>query len=357
MVLARYFETVFAVIQMRTTIPQIASASRGREWWEFKISPIFGSIYATAIILDIHLISLLYFLPFILIALIPGAVYVSVINDLTDLEIDEIVGKKNRLTDQSRILIFATIALCVAIGIVVCFFLSTVSLIFYLGAWIAYSLYSLPPVRLKIRGFTGVLADALGANVFPQLFAIALLTEWFQKDWNIYWLIAVGVWSLFWGIRGIIWHQLSDLANDERSGISTFARRHSDSFIQRFVVWVIFPVEIGAFFAMLLLIGSFLPILFILIYLLMEYARHTLLDINLIVVKPAVRYKVLAEEYYSFFYPISLIVLSSITYPNSLVILVFQLVLFPKRIYDLVNEISGISKKCFYAFREFLLGH
>ncbi|MEZ5347478.1 MAG: UbiA family prenyltransferase [Pyrinomonadaceae bacterium] len=342
---------------MRNKIPQIASASRGREWWEFKIAPIFGSVYATAIVLDIHLISLLYFLPFILIALIPGAVYVSVINDFTDLEVDEKAGKKNRLQGQSKSLVFVTIFLCVAIGVAVGFFLNPVSLIFYLGAWIAYSLYSLPPVRLKVRGFSGVLADALGANVFPQLFAVALLTEWFQKEWNLLWFIALGSWSLFWGIRGIVWHQLTDLVNDERSGVNTFARRHSAAFVRRSVLWVVFPLELVSLLMILILIGSFLPAAFVLIYLLIEYARCALLEIDLIVVKPAARYKVFLEEYYGFFYPISLIVLGSLSNPNSLIVLIFQLVLFPKRIYDLVCEIPGISKRGFYAFREFLLGY
>ncbi|MCB1024046.1 MAG: UbiA family prenyltransferase [Acidobacteria bacterium] len=342
---------------MRNRIPRFTKASRGREWWDFKISPIFGSIYATAIILDIHLVSLLSFLPFMLLALIPGAVFVSIINDLTDLEVDKLAGKPNRLSEEPRALIFAMIILCAAIGVFVCLFLETASLIFYLGAWIAYSLYSVPPIRLKIRGFAGVLADALGANVFPQLFAIALLTEWFEKDWNVYWFIAVGVWSLFWGIRGIVWHQLMDKENDERSGVRTFTVRHSEVSIQKFVVWIVFPIEIAAFFSMLLLIGSVLPFLFILVYLLIEFARHSWMDINLIVVKPQTRYKVLVEEYYSFFYPISLLVIGSLHWTNSLFILGLQLVLFPKRFYDLVFEIPGILKRGFYVFREFLLGY
>jgi len=76
----------------------------------------------------------------------------------------------------------------------------------YLSAWIIYTLYSVPPFRLKNRGGWGVLADAAGSNLFPTLSVVALVNHWDGGGVPIYWYITVGVWSLSFGIRGILWH-------------------------------------------------------------------------------------------------------------------------------------------------------
>ncbi|MDQ3815268.1 MAG: hypothetical protein M3347_15205, partial [Armatimonadota bacterium] len=60
---------------------KISQTIRALEWWEFKLCPIFATIYATAFLLQLSIISSWPLLVLAMLALIPGAAYVSVIND------------------------------------------------------------------------------------------------------------------------------------------------------------------------------------------------------------------------------------------------------------------------------------
>src|SRR6185503_20264135 len=75
---------------------------RAGEWWEYKLAPILGVFYATAFTLHVPLTSLWRSALVTLLALAPGAAYVSVINDLTDLDDDRAAGKANRFEGRSR---------------------------------------------------------------------------------------------------------------------------------------------------------------------------------------------------------------------------------------------------------------
>lgn len=175
---------------------------RASEWWESKFAPLFGTIYATSWLFQIPFINLFPVLAFLLIALLPGASFVSLINDLTDLEEDKLAGKNNRLEGKSKKYALTLIFVCLILGVIVSFFISKTSFTLYLAAWMVFTCYSVSPIRLKHRGVWGALADTLGANVFPQLFAVSVLTEWFGKDFDFWWFGLVGIWSFLLGLRG-----------------------------------------------------------------------------------------------------------------------------------------------------------
>src|SRR5882762_3824739 len=82
---------------------EVTETIRASEWWESKLSPIFATIYATIFLIDTSLFSAWPILLLAFAALVPGAAYVSVINDVTDLEEDRVSGKRNRHADKSRI--------------------------------------------------------------------------------------------------------------------------------------------------------------------------------------------------------------------------------------------------------------
>src|SRR2546422_541586 len=95
---------------------EISRIFRAHEWWEFKLSPMLATAYATAFLLKISILSLW---PMLLLALFAWAVcaaYVSVINDLTDLEDDLASGKVNRLVGKSRLFGAAVLACCIVPG-------------------------------------------------------------------------------------------------------------------------------------------------------------------------------------------------------------------------------------------------
>ena len=93
------------------------------------------------------------------------------------------------------------------------FILFPLSLIFYLAAYLAFSLYSISPFRFKNRGVLGVIADASGAHLFPSLFVASSMMHNMHISIDPYWLVIVGVWSFAYGLRGILWHQFWDREN------------------------------------------------------------------------------------------------------------------------------------------------
>jgi 4-hydroxybenzoate polyprenyltransferase len=330
---------------------------RANEWWEYKIVQIFAVVYATAAFSGIDAVWLVLFLPLLMLALVPGAVFVSVINDLTDLEDDAAAEKPNRMKDVPRLLAVAIVSVCLIVGIAFSLFLDRISLICYLGAWLSYTLYSLPPVRLKNRGFAGVIADALGANVFPVLFSVSFLVYLADAviDWT--WFIVIGAWSLMWGMRGIIWHQIKDAENDAISETRTFVRLSGESRAVKFVHFLIFPLEVIALTLVILLIAGAVPFAALILYLFVVWIRYTVWEIEFSLVKSSGRYRIFLEEYYSMFLPLSLLFSALLTRTDAWPLFVFHLVLFPDRIRQFVDEVPGTLQKGWKMLRIFLLGH
>ena len=224
--------------------PEMSRTFRAAEWWEFKLSPMLAIAYATAFLLKISILSLWPLLLLALVALAACAAYVSVINDLTDLEDDLASGKANRLAGKSRVFGATALACCIVPGaaVAICWRDDPLLLSLYLAPWAAFTLYSLPPFRLKKRGVLGLLADACGAHLFPTLFAASLVYRRNAGPVDAVWLASVAAWSLSFGLRGILWHQLSDLHNDEKIGLRTFARRHKITWLRRLGNFISFPV-------------------------------------------------------------------------------------------------------------------
>lgn len=326
--------------------PEISATFRAAEWWEFKFSPILATVYATAYLLELSLASLWPLLLLALAALVPGAAYVSVINDLTDMEEDLASGKANRLAGRPRAFVAAALACCILPGVAVAIYWrgDPLLLSLYLAAWIAFTLYSLPPVRLKKRGVLGLLADACGAHLFPTLLAVALVYRWRGSPPDAIWFTAVGVWSLGFGARGILWHQVSDLVHDERIDLRTFARRHKIAWLRGLGNFGIFPVELAAFGVMLWRAGSGAAVALLCFYALLELARVRLWRVNLCVSVPVRKFHhIVLHEYYEFFFPLAFILASARRHPLDAVLLVFHLLLFHQRARRTLVDVTGLA--------------
>ncbi len=326
--------------------PNVSQTIRAVEWWEYKLSPIFATLYATAFLLKVSVFSLWPLLVLALIALIPGAAYVSVINDLTDLKDDLACGKNNRLVGRSRAFIALTLACCLLPGVLVAIYWrrDILVLTLYLANWIVFSLYSLPPFRLKTRGLLGVLADAAGAHLLPTLLVVSLVYGRTEIPINFLWFGSVAVWSISYGLRGILWHQLSDLDNDEKAGLRTFVLRHRLSVVHRLGTFIIFPAELIAFAMMLWLTSSRLAVGLLFFYVLLQLTRRTRWQINLVIVAPRTEYRIVMQEYYEVFYPLAFLLSSSVTYPRDAVVLLLHLLVFPRRAAQTVKDIAKILK-------------
>ena len=260
------------------------------------------------------------------------AVYVSAINDLTDRDEDLAAGKRNRFAGK-RPLGVAVAMLAAAAGVWIAFLWREQRLLlaFYLATWLAYSLYSLPPFRWKTRGLAGVLCDAGGAHLFPTLVAVMLAYRGSGREPDAVWLLVVGTWALANGLRGILWHQLTDLENDRRSGTRTFATRHSTRATVALGSWIAFPLELLAFAVVLWKIGSVWPVLILLAYVQSVRWRIYSWRMRVVIVDPRERFLIAMHEYYDVYFPLTLLALAASRHPADLVVLAAHLVLFPLR--------------------------
>jgi 1,4-dihydroxy-2-naphthoate octaprenyltransferase len=306
---------------------------RATEWWGYKVAPLLAIGYATVLNSGKSLMEAGPYLLYIMLALVLGAAYVSVINDITDMEEDLAIGKKNRMAGVRPSLrwIFPVLALVFGAVYLASFYPHWLIIALGVMPWVAFSSYSIPPVRLKKRGFWGVLADASGAHVFTSLFIVASMSYYTGQAIDWIWFCAVGVWALCYGLRGILWHQFIDRDNDIRSGVRTFATEVEPESFDRPTA-VILALEIIALGVMLWRIGKPLPVIFLVFYVLFVLACSRKLGFRVVAIRmppgEGYPYLILLADYYQVFLPVALLLRAALAFPYDWIILLAHLVLF-----------------------------
>lgn len=280
-----------------------------------------------------------------LLALIVCASYVSILNDLTDAEDDRASGKPSRWRGEPRIYPVLLLAACLAAGGGFLIVWRKDPLLFYsyVLCWIAFTLYSAPPFRLKSRGIWGVLADASGAHLFPTLFAVVLVYHWNRTQATAGWTVFVALWSLAAGVRGILWHQIEDAANDRMIGLRTFVFLHGTKAAERLGLLTSI-LEFAAFTAMLWLTRNSLAALFLVLYGLFALIRWRLLGIGLTVLKPGPASRMAMVEYYIILYPLAYLLTASWQQPSVLLLLLFHGILFSRQSLYLVHDVVAMLR-------------
>jgi hypothetical protein len=318
----------------------LTTTVRAGEWWEYKLAPIFAAFYATALLLEVSVAALWLTALIVLMALVPGAAYVSIINDATDRDEDLAAGKQNRLIGRSRAYVAALVGITTGAGIVFSLLWRSDTLLLsaYLAAWLAFSLYSLPPFRFKARGLAGVLCDASGAHLFPTLVAVLLVFRAVDRPPDPVWLAAVGVWSFANGLRGILWHQLTDRDNDHISGVRTFAQRHPPAAAIRLGTFLIFPLELAALGVLLWRMQSHWPLALLAAYAAFTAIRAHRFALRLVIVKPKSRYLILLHEYYDLYLPVAVLLASALHHPLDWLMLLLHLAVFPGRLRQTLRD-------------------
>ena len=314
---------------------------RAGEWWDFKLVPIFAAFYATALSLQIPSSELWRSALLLLLSMVPGAIYVSVINDITDRAEDAAAGKTNRMAGRSSLVMASFVALPLLGGFAfdVYWRHDPLLLSFYLSAWIAFSLYSLPPFRLKVRGIFGVAADASGAHLFPTLVAVTLAAHSGGKPVDPKWLAAMAVWAFSYGGRGILWHQLTDRQNDQQAAVRTFAERHSPEVSIRIGTLLAFPLEIVSLACILWWMRSLLPIAALLLYAIVTLWRLRAWKMNAVIVEPKSNFLIVLSEYYDALFPLAILAESTLRHPHDGYFLAAHLLLFPRRLLQFMSDL------------------
>jgi len=322
----------------RKSRPSLLDTMRIKGWW-WKLAPIAAAIYATAYQLNVSCASLTPLVLIAFAAVTVQAVYVSLINDLSDRSEDLVSGKRNGQFGRSATTVAAMLLCCIIPGAFFAFWWrhDTLLVSVYLAGWIAFSAYSLWPIRLKGRGLWGVIADASGAHLFPTLFGVVLVYHWQAVPIDPAWLAAVGVWSFCYGSRGILWHQLVDRDKDEAAGVRTFVQSQTAGALRRLTHGIIFPCEIAALACMFWIVGSLFAVVLAALYLVMKWWRSWRFEPPLILTPRAGQATVQLEprltlfSYYEFLLPLTFLLVSSLRYPADLLILfIHALVLSPR---------------------------
>jgi len=322
---------------------------RASEWWGYKLAPLLAVGYATAMKSGKSLAEAGPYLLYIMLAMALGAAYVSVINDITDMEEDLAIGKKNRMAGvaPSRRWIFPVVALLAGAAYIATFYPHFLIMALAMMPWIAFSCYSIPPVRLKKRGIWGVLADASGAHLFTSLFVVASMSYYTGVSIDWIWFSAVGIWALCYGVRGILWHMFFDRENDIASGTPTYATT-VDPGRFRAREWVILSVEMVAMGVMLWRIGLVLPLLALIFYLIFAVSSWQKLKFRsvIILMPPGYPYPyfIFLADFYQVFLPFSLLLRAAMAFRYDWIVLIVHGVLFSYGIYRLLRSSWQLAK-------------
>jgi hypothetical protein len=326
---------------------KIIAIIRANEWWEYKLAPMLAMTYLTILQSRFTFYNLWPLITVSVTAIALGAIYVSLLNDATDVAIDVKAGKKNRMasftTAQQTMLVL--IPLAAGLSIVSAFMnFSFLASLFYISAFISFSLYSLPPFRLKKRGAAGIIADALGSQVFPTLFIVISFYKHTNLEIKILPLVLMSVWLLCFGLRGILWHQLTDKKNDQASGLCTLVQNLNEAQISRLSITII-TTEIIAFATYILRYNLLSLIPGLLLYFICNWILLKYYHIEQILINPKIKtYRIFLFEYYQVFLPLSVLILCICKNPINVIGLLFHCLLFPSGILSIFRMIKHLSQ-------------
>lgn len=317
--------------------------TRYAEWWEYKLVPLLTVGYGAIAIYNLPLKIASLRLMMVILAIIFGAVYVSVINDITDIDEDRIANKKNAMMEISKSARSIILSLCILVGLVFSyklFYPDILSLICYVLAYLVFTLYSTPPFRLKSRGILGVLCDAMGAHFFPTLVVSLSIIFYLKIAPNEMWTISIAAWAFFYGLRGILWHQFQDRENDIESNTHTFASKINPKKFKNFES-IIFTIELIFLSGVMALLNNKLIIISIVAYMMLIIARRIILkyEISLIITPRNAPYQLLMNEFYIVFLPLALLIEISLKNQYGWVILCSHVLLFPMQILKVCKDL------------------
>jgi 1,4-dihydroxy-2-naphthoate octaprenyltransferase len=313
---------------------RFSGAIRAGEWWEYKIAPALAVFYGTLWIAQTPVAASWRAAVALVLALAAEAAYVSVLNDLTDRAGDRAAGKPLRPAPPLVLAAMLIVGACVA------FLWRHDPLLVgaYAGGWVAFSLYSLPPFRLKTRGFAGVLCDAAGAHLFPAMTAVLLAS----RRLDVIWLAAVATWAFASGVRNILWHQLRDHDADVRANVHTFVVRRGVSAATRIATHAAFPLQLLALAAMLWWLRSIWPVAALVVYALLMALRPFRWGVRARIVAAEPRSFVVLNEYDEGYLPVALLFASALAHRADFIALGLHLALFPRHTLQNVRELGGL---------------
>lgn len=198
---------------------------------------------------------------------VAGLGYLS--NDLGDREKDAAIQKENATTGLAWSSIVLLFLLFLALAMAPWFYLpfTVQSLYLLLLQFFLFYAYAFKPLRLKERGFLGVITDASYAHLVPALLAAYTFYTFTGRhiSQDALLLLVLCSWQLVLGIRNICFHQLKDYDNDMSSGTNTFVTSYGLQKTTVLITRIILPLELLGFLAFVVLASFTFPLFAVLI--------------------------------------------------------------------------------------------
>lgn len=239
---------MYTMATIRDHARRLSRDIRSVLWWNHIASPLAGLIYGFGWLGMDHLHHPERTVFLFTCSLFGTASFGYWINDLTDQELDQRAGKPNATLQYTTPVNLLIAGILLLTGSLPWYFMDYHSVGWYawLSVIITLCLYSIPPVRLKERGFAGVLCDTLYGHLLPVwivlgIFAPPRLVN--AADWR-WFAVAGSALLVLKGIRNICLHQLEDRHRDRITGIRTFALVNGPLRTARLISWVILPLEL-----------------------------------------------------------------------------------------------------------------
>lgn len=201
--------------RVRSILRTWVRLSRRGDWLTSKL-PYAG---AAALLLNNRDLSALMAMG-ILVTVSAWAAFGFGVNEIADRKSDYRAGKRNAASSAAPTVLLLFIFVSCSCSLAFSFVWAkgpTAPSIVLIGLIFAAA-YSLPPARIKERGFSGLLAGATAQWCFPVL-AVAAATPLgllHARTWCMA-LLSVAI-----GIRWMGIHQLGDVVNDRKSGVRTY---------------------------------------------------------------------------------------------------------------------------------------
>lgn len=330
----------------------LSKATRIADWWYSKIPPLVTVALFLLLSGEGSLAEGGPRLLCVLASIFCVAAYGHVINDLFDIEADARGGKENAMANRSRGQRILACLLPLVGG-----FLPGLLAPYPAWGWILLglnylwpTLYSVPPIRVKERGWGGLVLDAAGSHLTPTLLVLVVLAppdpDASPLGW---WRVAfVAAWSAVHGIKGILYHQIADSKSDAASETRTWARSIDRERLARFLPRYNLLVELPANAA---LAAAFLPWcpatgILLALYLVVETVKNRLGFEFALNDDPEHHRRVVPfcnDLFYDAWLPLSVALQFAIHSPGAAWVPVLVIVLFARNYLVLVRDLAAVG--------------
>lgn len=251
-------------------------------WWYSKIPPLLSVAYLQILQMNFKAEEVALFLPAFVFSIACVAAYGHVVNDIFDIKSDLLAGKINVIqafgVNWRAYICLVFVILGFAPAIFLSYSVSGCLLLALNYFW--PTIYSLPGIRLKERGVAGVFCDAVGSHVTPALFMMVSIVDQADVVYDdlLMFAVVVVIWSMIFGLKGIVNHQLADKENDLASRTNTFATRVEGGALEKFMLRFHLLAELPVNLLLVCVVVVVCPLVVfgLLVYIFVEFVKFRL---------------------------------------------------------------------------------